>query len=1573
MNHRQDHECEDECDHEFHQNMIYAIHHHRNDRHFAEFLFEIFLYELAASITPPKTTIQVRLELFVESVRNAVHVLRDFDEDLVVVEKKTSLVYDMWVATAPYAPSHIDLYAYLRDPWRPTRLFKREIDIDTTHSKIAKIPAFFTLPALKQEDHDHFQKTYAKIEPDFQERFAVIVAECRSYVWEHNGSGGNEMEVDTFWATEKYTKAYNIKLRKKWADQAAAALAAEEASPSPSISVTEDSSTTMSKSAAKKAKKRAKKASEKADETSGVGDVGPAPVQPLFGEAYKKAVKLRDQFAADMKKAQEGKRREEYDHDELMRLSLGWFQHHMIVVGTNMAVFNNNELVRQERLEEARQHAVSAYRERLRHLEAFSQQFNSSEVAIRVSLEKLLNSLKKGATHKSPQKVSSPVTTERVRATAPPAAQPALAVNQLLNEFKNAKASTGDTTLAKISSSKPTPAKPAQASKSTTASTPAPATPLPQRTLAQKKKAETRKLELDLVLDKYTELLASKRLTASFPGHSRIQIMARYKSDARKKILGDWTSELGLRGNIDRFLDSQVKENHLTRHEAYRISKSMDDSSSEKARRRPLEGSSIVQSLIYSLVEDWPELPADFYSLDSDLDKESPATFDFKLEYDNYYAGVDSDDESVPDAEWETTDEDEPPLATHQKVTPAPSPAAKSSDSQGMEGGRVAPSSSAPASKYDPLKEIQRLLLNPALGLGGAAKEISQVRQNVRRFEEALSTIELLVENKRRALKVAKENQRSGQGQDIRALEEDLSKAEQLRDRCVQLLEEQQKVATEGAATIAKVVAEQAEAKKKAALEESAARKRAAAEKAEKKAAAQEAKKKAAAEEAEKRAAAQEAKKAAAEEAKKKAAAEEAKKKAAAEEAEKRAAAQEAKKKAAAEQAEKKAAAEEAEKRAAAQEAKKRAIIDELNRRSDAAIAAAQRVAEEGARVQEELAARLVKEEAAAQATAILARSGPGRKETSEPLNPTHLIDKFMQGLDKIAGTAKSNDNRDFTAPADQTVSTTLPTASDLVAVSSPENKDTVEEVRISAEKLKEDQRQNMEAERLALEASLIQKEPMKALNTHALCYDWRGINLSLGLWKPPYNHFSTLELWVEHWYSQLCPKEDSITLREELINRLQVIFNRHYPDKDLVLRPFGSFITGLGNTWSDIDICIFSHYPDPSDPYADVSNLAQMLRQHGMENIVAVTDAKVPIVKFVDPATKIACDMNVQKPLGIYNSLLIKAYLDIDERLGKFLYLLKYFAKTHGILDGSSGFLCSYAFILMAIVFFQEQEEPILPRLQVKQERPLTADDLKRLRRGDPIYQHRGQPGSRKANSIPATFGAALRDGKVLVEYVEQDGKMFDVSYDNRTELYRKNAIGSLNKKSVAQLLFEFFEYFSRKFDYRTMEVSSKHGRFQERHAMDKEKKWQMNEQLNTGIPSTVSAKLAPGTKNQYVFDLWRQAWLSGDELAYFRDLEANGGQPSGRVPEPGFFRPMTKSDEGAATGKTATVGTHGGPISDDSFLCVMDPFIYNRNVAGTCRGERLGKVWKCFDYAYKCLALGNFAQAFQPLETGE
>ncbi|KAF9121665.1 hypothetical protein BGW39_010357 [Mortierella sp. 14UC] len=544
------------------------------------------------------------------------------------------------------------------------------------------------------------------------------------------------------------------------------------------------------------------------------------------------------------------------------------------------------------------------------------------------------------------------------------------------------------------------------------------------------------------------------------------------------------------------------------------------------------------------------------------------------------------------------------------------------------------------------------------------------------------------------------------------------------------------------------------------------------------------------------------------------------------------------------------------------------------------------------------------------------------------------------------------------------------------------------EEARLQKEEAKQQRRLEsrektrlkQEAEKAAIELAKSLGEPVRMPTTPGeFSYDWQSINFTLPIWKVPTEHLATMETWVEHWYPQLTSDEESLVKRQELLARLQSLFDAQFPDAGLQLRPFGSYVTGLGNKYSDIDICIFVE-PERFHPYAphsDVRHLAWFLENQQMQNVIAISDAKVPIVKFIDPITEIHCDMNVQHPLGIYNSALIKAYMEIDVRLEKFLLLLKYFAKAHGILDGSSGYLCSYAYILMAIVFFQEQAEPILPRLQVKTEKPKPLTERGKSRR--------------KLN----TFGQCVQDGTIPPVYVNQDGKVFDCTFDTRIDLYK--GFGSLNKKSVSRLLFEFFEYFSRKFDYRTMEVSSQYGRMQERHVILREKRQLLQAgKLSTDgasnnnkglLPANGNNNVGPMTRNGYFYDTRRQLWVSPADIAYFDELEASGiaanganranetgvgspgiGSPGIGVPPSPALSTTSSISVSSTTSSSTTNSTSTRP--NQAFFCVMDPFIYSRNVGGTCRGLKLERVWRCFDYGYRSFALGEFSNAFEPQE---
>lgn len=84
------------------------------------------------------------------------------------------------------------------------------------------------------------------------------------------------------------------------------------------------------------------------------------------------------------------------------------------------------------------------------------------------------------------------------------------------------------------------------------------------------------------------------------------------------------------------------------------------------------------------------------------------------------------------------------------------------------------------------------------------------------------------------------------------------------------------------------------------------------------------------------------------------------------------------------------------------------------------------------------------------------------------------------------------------------------------------------------------------------------------------------------------------------------------------------------------------------------------------------------------MRNIKTLLNARIPIVKFDDPATGISCDICVNNPLAVYNTQLLGDYCKIDERVSQLIFLIKYWAKRRNINQPYEGTLSSYCFVLM-------------------------------------------------------------------------------------------------------------------------------------------------------------------------------------------------------------------------------------------------------------------------------------------------
>uniref|UniRef100_A0A915AW09 RNA uridylyltransferase n=1 Tax=Parascaris univalens TaxID=6257 RepID=A0A915AW09_PARUN len=157
----------------------------------------------------------------------------------------------------------------------------------------------------------------------------------------------------------------------------------------------------------------------------------------------------------------------------------------------------------------------------------------------------------------------------------------------------------------------------------------------------------------------------------------------------------------------------------------------------------------------------------------------------------------------------------------------------------------------------------------------------------------------------------------------------------------------------------------------------------------------------------------------------------------------------------------------------------------------------------------------------------------------------------------------------------------------------------------------------------------------------------------------------------------------------------------------DCRLTMFGSIVNGFGVIGSDVDISFrfgSDKSPKDLDDYDVIMKLAEVLRQiAGVEDVYAIPNAKVPIVKFkyVDALCHFESDLSLYNALALENTCLLREYSEIDRRIKPLGAILKLWSSYCGIRGASYGKLSSYALIVMLIHFLQRTTPPVLPFLQ--------------------------------------------------------------------------------------------------------------------------------------------------------------------------------------------------------------------------------------------------------------------------------
>ncbi|KAI6085259.1 hypothetical protein F4821DRAFT_261100 [Hypoxylon rubiginosum] len=276
----------------------------------------------------------------------------------------------------------------------------------------------------------------------------------------------------------------------------------------------------------------------------------------------------------------------------------------------------------------------------------------------------------------------------------------------------------------------------------------------------------------------------------------------------------------------------------------------------------------------------------------------------------------------------------------------------------------------------------------------------------------------------------------------------------------------------------------------------------------------------------------------------------------------------------------------------------------------------------------------------------------------------------------------------------------------------------------------------------------------------------------------------------IRELYDALQPTEKVEVKRGLLVKKLEKILNDAWPGHEIRVHLFGSSGNLLCSDDSDVDICIVT----PWKELEGVCMLAELLAKHGMEKVVCVSSAKVPIVKIWDPELQLACDMNVNNTLALENTRMIKTYVQIDERVRPLAMIIKYWTRRRKVNDAAfGGTLSSYTWICMIIAFLQIRQPPVLPALHQRHQQKLAKKDSEIASFADDVDKLKG--------------------------------------------------FGGKNKSSLGELLFQFFRFYAHEFDYSTQVLSVRLGKV----LTKKEKKWHFapNNQLCVEEPFNIGRNL--------------------------------------------------------------------------------------------------------------------------------
>ncbi|KAL6308884.1 hypothetical protein BKA93DRAFT_724689, partial [Sparassis latifolia] len=254
----------------------------------------------------------------------------------------------------------------------------------------------------------------------------------------------------------------------------------------------------------------------------------------------------------------------------------------------------------------------------------------------------------------------------------------------------------------------------------------------------------------------------------------------------------------------------------------------------------------------------------------------------------------------------------------------------------------------------------------------------------------------------------------------------------------------------------------------------------------------------------------------------------------------------------------------------------------------------------------------------------------------------------------------------------------------------------------------------------------------------------------------------------------QLLPTPEELAVKEDVRKLLERLIRTIEPDSRLL--SFGSTANGFSLRNSDMDLCCLIDSSERLAASDLVTMLGDLLERETKFHVKPLPHARIPIVKLsLDPSPGlpfgIACDIGFENRLALENTRLLMCYAMIDPtRVRTMVLFLKVWSKRRKINSPYKGTLSSYGYVLLVIYFLVHvKNPPVLPNLQqMPPLRPISKEDT------------------------------------------HLNG--YNIWFFDDIELLRQRWKSS-NTDTVADLLIDFFKFYSRDFAYSTGVASIRAG----------------------------------------------------------------------------------------------------------------------------------------------------------------